>query len=40
MTKINTIDLWIEQYVNHYVCLNESFIDGFENEVDLLNSIK
>ena len=28
---IKTIDLWTEQYKNHYECFNGAFIDGFEN---------
>lgn len=28
---INSIDLWTEQYENHYECFNGAFIDGFEN---------
>lgn len=27
---IKTIDLWTEQYKNHYECFNGAFIDGFE----------
>ena len=32
MKKINTIDLWTEQYPNQYECFNGAFIDGFEGE--------
>lgn len=32
MKKINTIDLWTEQYPNQYECFNGAFIDGFEND--------
>ncbi len=32
MEKIETIDLWTEQYKNHYECFNGAFIDGFENK--------
>ena len=28
---IKTIDLWTEQYKNHYECFNGAFVDGFEN---------
>lgn len=28
--KIKTIDLWTEQYKNHYECFNGAFVDGFE----------
>lgn len=31
MKVIKTIDLWTEQYENHYECFNGAFIDGFEN---------
>lgn len=31
MNLIKTIDLWTEQYKNHYECFNGAFIDGFEN---------
>ena len=31
INKIETIDLWTEQYPNHYECFNGAFIDGFEN---------
>lgn len=31
MKAIKTIDLWTEQYENHYECFNGAFIDGFEN---------
>ncbi len=31
MKKITTIDLWTEQYPNHYECFNGAFVDGFEN---------
>lgn len=27
---IKTIDLWTEQYKNHYECFNGAFVDGFE----------
>ncbi len=30
MQIINSIDLWTEQYKNHYECFNGAFIDGFE----------
>jgi len=31
MKTIKTIDLWTEQYENHYECFNGAFVDGFEN---------
>jgi len=31
MKIINSIDLWTEQYENHYECFNGAFVDGFEN---------
>lgn len=31
MNNIKTIDLWTEQYENHYECFNGAFIDGFDN---------
>lgn len=31
MQIIKTIDLWTEQYKNHYECFNGAFVDGFEN---------
>lgn len=30
MEIIKTIDLWTEQYKNHYECFNGAFVDGFE----------
>jgi len=30
MQTIKTIDLWTEQYTNHYECFNGAFVDGFE----------
>lgn len=32
MEFVNTIDLWTEQYKNHYECFNGAFVDGFEND--------
>lgn len=32
MEIIKTIDLWTEQYKNHYECFNGAFVDGFEND--------
>ena len=29
---IESIDLWTEQYKNHYECFNGAFIDGFDND--------
>lgn len=31
METIRTIDLWTEQYENHYECFNGAFVDGFED---------
>ena len=31
MKTIKSIDLWTEQYENHYECFNGAFVDGFEN---------
>lgn len=31
MKTIKTIDLWTEQYENHFECFNGAFVDGFEN---------
>lgn len=31
MNIIKTIDLWTEQYINHYECFNGAFVDGFDN---------
>ena len=28
--KIKSIDLWTEQYCNHYECFNGAFVDGFD----------
>lgn len=33
MQEIKTIDLWTEQYKNHYECFNGAFVDGFENSI-------
>ncbi len=32
MQIINSIDLWTEQYKNHYECFNGAFVDGFEKK--------
>ena len=40
MKTINTIDLWTEQYDNHYECFNGAFIDGFENNKIPFNKYK
>ena len=29
MKTIKSIDLWTEQYENHYECFNGAFVDGF-----------
>ena len=31
MISVKTIDLWTEQYENHYECFNGAFVDGFDN---------
>ena len=40
MRIINSIDLWTEQYKNHYECFNGAFIDGFEKKSKPFNKIK
>ncbi len=40
MEIIKTIDLWTEQYDNHYECFNGAFIDGFENNKIPFNKYK
>lgn len=40
MNLIKTIDLWTEQYDNHYECFNGAFIDGFENNKIPFNKYK
>lgn len=40
MKIIKTIDLWTEQYDNHYECFNGAFIDGFENNKIPFNKYK
>lgn len=37
---IKTIDLWTEQYINHYECFNGAFVDGFENDNIPFNQYK
>ena len=32
MKKINTIDLWTEQLINHEECFCGAFIDGFDGD--------
>lgn len=32
MEVIKTIDLWTEQYDNHYECFNGAFVDGFSKD--------
>lgn len=32
MEIIKTIDLWTEQYKNHYECFNGAFVDGFKDD--------
>lgn len=38
--QIKTIDLWTEQYRNHYECFNGAFVDGFENNNKPFNKYK
>ena len=40
MNIVKTIDLWTEQYDNHYECFNGAFIDGFENNKIPFNRYK
>ena len=40
MLTISTIDLWTEQYKNHYECFKGAFVDGFENETILFDTYK
>lgn len=40
MNIIKTIDLWTEQYKNHYECFNGAFVDGFENNKTPFNEYK
>lgn len=37
---INSIDLWTEQYKNHYECFNGAFVDGFEKSKVPFNKYK
>jgi len=37
---IRTIDLWTEQYKNHYECFNGAFVDGFEENNIPFNKYK
>lgn len=38
--EVKTIDLWTEQYNNHYECFNGAFVDGFENNQIPFNRYK
>lgn len=38
--EIKTIDLWTEQYNNHYECFNGAFVDGFEKDNIPFNEYK
>ncbi|MGN1351818.1 MAG: hypothetical protein ACI4VE_03440 [Clostridia bacterium] len=38
--EIKTIDLWTEQYKNHYECFNGAFVDGFEKNKIPFNRYK
>lgn len=40
MQIINSIDLWTEQYKNHYECFNGAFVDGFEKGNKPFNKYK
>ncbi len=40
MLTINTIDLWTEQYKNHYECFKGAFVDGFEKNKNPFNKYK
>ena len=40
MKIINSIDLWTEQYKNHYECFNGSFVDGFDKKIKPFNKYK
>ena len=37
---IKTIDLWTEQYKDHYECFNGAFVDGFEKNRIPFNNYK
>lgn len=37
---IKIIDLWTEQYKNHYECFNGTFVDGFDNNNIPFNKYK
>ena len=37
---IRTIDLWTEEYANHYELFNGAFVDGFENNKIPFNKYK
>ena len=40
MRIINSIDLWTEQYKNHYECFNGAFVDGFDKKIKPFNKYK
>lgn len=40
MKIINSIDLWTEQYKNHYECFNGAFVDGFDKNIKPFNKYK
>lgn len=40
MLTISTIDLWTEQYKNHYECFKGAFVDGFEKNKNPFNKYK
>ena len=40
MRIIKSIDLWTEQYKNHYECFNGAFVDGFEKNIKPFNQYK
>lgn len=37
---IQSIDLWTEQYENHYECFNGAFVDGFEDNKIVFDEYK
>lgn len=40
MKTIQSIDLWTEQYENHYECFNGAFVDGFEDNKIVFDEYK
>lgn len=37
MKTIKTLDIWTEQYPNHYECFNGAFIDGMDKGLAYTN---